>query len=85
MCRGCRLVLFCECGVAGCGIAGLWRCCTLVRAEHVVLLRSLSSVPLTFLATSGYRASCMCFVQLVSQLMPLLLLGATTLLFLSWL
>ena len=35
----------------------LWRCCTLrrrcklVRTEHVVLLRSLSSAPLAFLAT----------------------------------
>ena len=55
-----------------------------MRAEHVVLLRSLSSVPLTFLATSRYRASYMCFVQLVSLLMRLLFSGAIALLFLSW-
>ena len=56
-----------------------------LRAEHVVLLRSLSSVPLTFLATSRYRASSISFVQLVSLLMPLLFSGAIALLFLSWL
>ena len=39
-------------GVTGCGIAGVCRCCTLcrrcvlARVEHVVLLRSLSSVHL---------------------------------------
>ena len=67
------------------GVARLCRRCTLVRAEHEVLLRSLSSIPLTFLATSRCRASSICFVQLVSLLMPLLLFsGATTLLFLSW-
>ena len=79
------------CDVTGCGIAGLWRCCTLcrrctlVRAEHVVLLRSLSSVPLTFLAIFRYRASSMCFVQLVSPLVHLLFSAAIALLFLSWL
>ena len=36
---------------------------TFVRAGHVLLLRSLSSVPLTFLAISRYRASSICFVQ----------------------
>ena len=49
------------CGVTGCGKAGLWRCCmsrrrsTLVRAEYVVLLRSLSSVP--YRSVSGAPAS----------------------------
>ena len=37
---------------------------TLVGAEHVVLLRSLSSVPPASLATFRYRASSMCFVQI---------------------
>ena len=58
---------------------------TFVRAEHVVLLRSLSSVPLTFLATCRYRDSSIRFVQLVSVLMPLSFSGAITLLFLNWL
>ena len=53
---------------------------SLVRAEHVVLLRPLSSVPLTFLATSRYRASSVCFVQLVALPMHLLLSGALALL-----
>ena len=61
------------------------RRCTLPRAEHVVLLWSLSSVPLIFLATSRYRASSICFFQLVSLLIPLLFSGAMSLLFLSWL
>ena len=56
----------------------------LVRAEHVVLLRSLSSLALTFSATSRYRGSSIFFVQLVSLLMPLLFSGAIALLFLSW-
>ena len=38
---------------------------TLVRDKHEVSLRPLSSVTLTFLATSGYRASSMCFVRLI--------------------
>ena len=38
----------------------------LVRAGHVVLLRSLSSVPLTLLATSRYRTPSLSLVQLVS-------------------
>ena len=48
----------------------------------VVLLRSLLSVHLTFLATSRYRASSTCFVRLVALLMPLLFSGAIALLFL---
>ena len=67
------------------GAARLCRRCTLVRAERVVLLRSLSSVPLTFLATSRYRVSSICFVQLVSLLIPVSSSGALALLFLSWL
>ena len=67
------------------GVARLCRWCTLVRAEHVALLRSLSSVHLTVFATSRYRASSMCFVRLVSLFMPLLLSGAIALLFPSWL
>ena len=50
------------------GAARLYRRCTLVMAEHVVLLRSLLSVLLTSSATSRYRASSICFVQLVSLL-----------------
>ena len=60
------------------------RCCTLVRAQHVVLLQSLLSVPLTCLAMSRYRASSICFVQLVSLLMAILFSGAIARLFLSW-
>ena len=44
-----------------------------------MLLRSLSSAPVTFLATSRYRASSICFVQLVSLLVPLLFSGAIAL------
>ena len=49
-----------------------------------MFLRSLSSVPLTCLATSRYRDSSICFVQLVSLLMLLLFQGAVALLFLSY-
>ena len=61
------------------------RRCILVRAEHVVLFRSLSSVPLTFSATSRYRASSICCFMLDSLLMLLLISGALALSFLSWL
>ena len=47
-----------------------------VRAEHVVLLRSLSSVPPTFLAASRYRAASICFVQIDALLVHLLFSGA---------
>ena len=62
-------------------VARFCRRCTLMRAEHVVLLRSLSNVPLPFWATSRYPD----FVRLVSLLMPLVFSGAVSLLFLSWL
>ena len=52
---------------------------------EIALLRSLSSVPLSFLATFRYRASSLCFVRLVSLLMPLSFSGALALIFLSWL
>ena len=55
------------------------------RATHCndwVGIRSLLSVPLTFLATSRYRASSMCFVRLGAILIPLLFSGIFALLFL---
>ena len=55
----------------GCGSAALCVLRTLVRSEHMVLLRSLSSAPPTFLASYRYRASSMCFVQLTSLLVHL--------------
>ena len=48
------------------------RCCTLVRAQHVVLLRSLLSVSRNFCASSRHRASLMCFVHLVPCLYTVL-------------
>ena len=60
------------------GYGGSTRLCRrrkLVRAEHVVLLQSLPGVPLTFSTTSRYRASSICFVQLVFLLMPLVFSG----------
>ena len=66
------------------GAARLCRRCTPVRAEHVVLLRSLSSVPRTFLATSRNQTSSMCFIQIVSLLVHLVFAGALASLQSTW-
>ena len=72
------------CGTKKGIIHGSWRYCTLCRhcmlvgAEHVVLLRPLSSVPLAFLATSRCQASSICFVWIDSLLVHLLFSGAVT-------
>ena len=52
---------------------------TLVRTEHVVLLLSLTRLPY-LLATSRYRASSRCFVDMNSLLVQLLFSGAPSLL-----
>ena len=57
MCRVLRLGLQVV-ALLGCGGAARCLLSTFVRTEHVVLLRSLSSVTPTYLATSRYRGLC---------------------------
>ena len=63
------------------GAARLCKRCMLAKVELVVLLRSLSSVPLIFWPLPDTESTY--FVELVSLLMPLFFSGAIALLFLS--